>query len=242
MASQTNKIIFILGHGRSGTTLLNKVLTAHPQIHFINWEFDDLVVFYQRQSYYDRYGVKKYEVMAKDFFRHPWINLLSFPYNLIDWSQVKDFHGWLDLIFNYYRQKTGKSIIGVKIANNLHRVKNTIANMRMIQTVLPDAYCLQIVRDPCDIFLSFRKIRVLPWFLSPYYFGWFWAKAVTNIASLQQTNKYYQLKYEDLISQPEQEINKICDFLGIPFDAMMLKFYLNPEEVRLSQANLKKDF
>ena len=40
MASQTNKIIFILGHGRSGTTLLNKVLTAHPQIHFINWEFD----------------------------------------------------------------------------------------------------------------------------------------------------------------------------------------------------------
>ena len=80
----------------------------------------------------------------------------------LDWSQVKDFHGWLDLIFNYYRQKTGKSIIGVKIANNLHRVKNTIANMRMIQTVLPDAYCLQIVRDPCDIFLSFRKIFCRP--------------------------------------------------------------------------------
>src|SRR3989338_490044 len=242
MASQNDKIIFILGHGWSGTTLLNKVLTAHPQIYFINWEFNEFGVFYRRQSRYRKYGTRKYEIMTKDFFQHPKIRQNDFNYSSIDWSNIKNFQDWFNLIFNYYRQKTNKPIIGVKVANNLQKVKNTIANINLIKMMFSDTYCFQIVRDPRDIFLSFRKIRVLPWFLSPYYFGKFWVKAITTIRSLNKSVKYYEVRYEDLISQPQREIEKICQFIEVDFSPEMLKFYQKVDQTRPNQCNLKKNF
>src|SRR3989344_2831619 len=106
MANGSNKIIFILGHGRSGTTLLNKVLTTHPQIHFINWEFNFFGDLYKRQYYYNKYGLKKLELMTKDFFSYTKIiktGFTDFPYWDIDWSKIDNFRDWLDLIFDYFR-------------------------------------------------------------------------------------------------------------------------------------------
>src|SRR3989338_5369591 len=121
MANESNKIIFILGHGRSGTTLLNKVLTAHPRIHFINWEFNFFGDLYQQNNRYDKYGPKKFRRITEKFFKYTKIiqtGFIDFPYGEINWSKINNFRNWLDLIFDFFRNKSGKPIIGVKVANN----------------------------------------------------------------------------------------------------------------------------
>src|SRR3989344_4434804 len=95
MANESNKIIFILGHGRSGTTLLNKVLTAHPRIHFINWEFNFFGDLYQQNNRYDKYGPKK-------FFKYTKIiqtGFIDFPYGEINWSKINNFRNWIIFVY-----------------------------------------------------------------------------------------------------------------------------------------------
>ena len=61
---QKRKIIFVLGHGRSGTTLLNKILCSHPEICFISEEFNDLPFFFFSDRLYNKY-VKKQKTIKK---------------------------------------------------------------------------------------------------------------------------------------------------------------------------------
>jgi hypothetical protein len=36
---------------------------------------------------------------------------------------------------------------------------------------------------------------------------------------------YHEVRYEDLVSRPAKECEKLCDFLGIPYDEGILKFH-----------------
>src|SRR5262249_16819728 len=36
---------------------------------------------------------------------------------------------------------------------------------------------------------------------------------------------YYELRYEDLVSCPDEACARLCDFLGVPFDEAMLRFH-----------------
>ena len=245
MKNQVNKAIFMLSHGRSGTTLLTKILTAHSQIHFIEREFNEFGRFYKRQVKYNKFGPKKYEIMTRDLFRRPrmiGLRISDFPYALTDWSKINNFRDWLDLIFNYFRKRSGKPIIGVKIMKNFYEVKNAIRNINLVKIEFPDAYYLQIIRDPRDVFLSFRKIKVSPWFLSPYYFGKFWSKIVMAIRSLDGSVHYLKIHYEDLITKPRKEAERFCNFLEIDFDPAMLRFYEKVTEKKFLGQNVAKDF
>jgi hypothetical protein len=39
------------------------------------------------------------------------------------------------------------------------------------------------------------------------------------------SSTYYELRYEELVAQPEKECAGLCAFLGLPFDAAMLRFH-----------------
>lgn len=40
------------------------------------------------------------------------------------------------------------------------------------------------------------------------------------------STQVYEVRYEDLVSQPGQELTKICDFLGEPYDSEMELYYI----------------
>lgn len=223
------KVIFILGHGRSGTTLLNKALSAHPDICFMNYEFNDLPFFYQNQCWYDKYGDKKYQVMAQDFFAHPWIDD---PLQDID---GKDFGEFMRNVFDYYRSKEKKDIVGVKVVGDIQE------HVAMIRDVFPGAYCIHLIRDPRDVFLSLKKL----WFgaVSPFYFGKSWVQVINTIRSLQgKIRHYHEIRYEDLITKPEQELRSLSSFLGVAFSRKMLSYHKDVGKVARIHPLLDKGF
>jgi hypothetical protein len=204
------KQIFIIGHGRSGTTLLIKALSAHPDIDFINNEFNDFPFFYLHQKLYDKYKYEKYQRMTDDFCMHPWI----YAKNIC--NSAKDFRGFFDGIMDYYRKITKKNIIGVKIANNLKQ------NVAMIKNEFPDAYIVHIVRDPRDVYLSIKKTNFGT--RSALYAGKSWNEAIRDVLRLKDMKNYHEIRYEDLIVDSKKELKNLSDFLKIKYSTKMLDY------------------
>jgi len=214
MSNSEEKIIFILGHGRSGTTLLNKVLSVHPDICFFGNEFNDLPYFYFQHHRYDKFGAQKYERMMSDFLAHPWLNFKLKP--KVSAKNIRDFIA--QDILGQFKQQQAKEVVGVKIANFIFE------NVQMIAQAFPNAYCIHIYRDPRDVYWSLKKNN-FPIF-SAYYVAKAWQKAVVEIQSLQgRVPHFFEIKYESLITRPEAEIRKICAFLGVPYSEKMVNFH-----------------
>lgn len=234
--AKNKKIVFVIGHGRSGTTLLNKVLSAHPKICFINSEFDDLPFFFNRWDAYNKYEPKRTMMMAKDMFRI--LNLKQKFYD--DYlkffkTEVANFKEFMDLFLDYFRWKNKCEIVGIKIARNFNE------NTKLIANIFDSAYLIHIIRDPRDVFLSIRKASFGTF--SPYYSGMSWKKAMNRIMPLKnKVNNYYEIRYEWLVANPESELKKVCVFLQIPFSTNMLTFHDRIKKVDKHHKLLKKGF
>jgi hypothetical protein len=216
------KTVFILGHARSGTTLLNKVLSAHPNIHFISGEFSNFPLYYFGKNSY-----KQCSIIAKDLLRHLKIE------NAVKYAPPENYREFMDKIFDWYRGKNKKDIIGAKATVYI------LENVEMIRSIFQDAYCIHLIRDPRDIALSLNKARFGP--KSFFYIAKAWKETVDKIRKLKKyVNHYYEIKYEDLITNPEKESRKLCDFLGVPFSKNMLNFYKYVGDVSSIHRLLKK--
>ena len=220
--ANAKKLIFILGQGRSGTTLLNRILSSHPEVGFINDEFNSLCWFWKRQANYDKFGAQKYWRMAVDFscsfeLREKQIMLPKATFLALD-----NFHDWLIALLECYCPNARYA--GIKIVSNLSD------NTEMIKSEFADSYCLHIVRDPRDVFLSIMKTPIGT--QSPFYFGKSWMHAVSTIGGMRgDVEHYYEITYERLISFPNEELAIVCAWLDIPYLPTMLRFFENAGDV-----------
>ena len=46
----------------------------------------------------------------------------------------------------------------------------------------------------------------------------------------------HRLIHEELVDDPEREVRRLLDFLGLPFDSACLAFYENPRAVRTASS------
>lgn len=105
---------------------------------------------------------------------------------------------------------------------------------------------IYLYRDGRDVALSFKNAIVGP-------------KHIYNLAkkwsneqelSLSYVNRVgdghaVMLSYESLVMQPEMELNRLCDFLGLEYDRNVVEFYDSSESIRTADSgrmwsNLKK--
>lgn len=209
------KVIFIIGRGRSGTTLLNKVLSAHPKIGFISNEVNYLYWFWQKQNYYEKYGSEKYWRMALDFSKSHGVAYRQVEVTKDKFMEIDCFRQWYFAILECYCP--GKEYFGIKIADYI------IENIEMIISEFNDSYCIHIIRDPRDIYLSVKK---MPRNNSPYYCAKYWKEVMEATSRLKNSIlNYFEIRYESLITEPERETKAICEWLKLDFSDRMMNFH-----------------
>jgi len=220
---------FILGHGRSGTTLLARLIRLHPEIH-CNWQAH----FFTK--------------------RHPLARVLS-TMELDEWLGRRS-NQWAfeqdlttpiirvvcDYIMEREANRLGKRIVGDKSPDSSPDVAVPI-----LKCVYPDARLIHIVRDGRDAVLSrrFQLFIDAPGVLDPadleirdllqrnrdrfgrgkqsiFTSSWLeksamnWAHNVHNTdASAQELfgERYFTLRFEDLISDPVIWMEQVWSFL-----------------------------
>jgi LPS sulfotransferase NodH len=103
-----------------------------------------------------------------------------------------------------------KSIIADKTPNNVFIVDR-------LREAWPDARFIFLLRHPGAIARSRQKYKgegadelII--------------KYVEALEAARQTYDGHTVRYEDLTANPERELRKICDFLGVPYEATMLDY------------------
>lgn len=108
-----------------------------------------------------------------------------------------------------------------------------------LSVFLPDSKMLHLIRDPRDVIASFMEQRWCPndfdRALAMYksiITKWF------DVAETLPDDYCKVVKLEDLVKQPKEIIESICDFSGIPFHSDMMEIKLN----KANEERWKKTF
>ena len=224
---------FICGHPKSGTSLVRGMLDSHPQ----------LIVFPEETKFFRRVlpetagrGMEEAAGVVEDRILQifQWSAASPSP------SQV----GFLDRDYGHlaheavkaaYRKRlkgwTGESsrllsaailaygdVSGRLGPDTLRWVEKSPYNERHAGRIFgwwPEARCLHVVRDPRDNYASYRK-KHPDW--SPEAFAFSWLRSTRRGWRNQKQfgiDRYWILRYEDLILATDQTIARMVDFLGV---------------------------
>ncbi len=224
---------FIVGIGRSGTTLLMSILNAHPTIQATP-EVNFFVFFHnswKNKTTFNESDFKRVELYVNLFKRRK--HASGF-----DWSMdvFKDLIGKSPKIsFAIIYQCFYKSFIyGSAPKLITHNFDKNPINTLFLKDIIahfPDAKFVFLVRDPRANYLS-RKEKVN--FRKPniYADSHRWAFYNENTLALieKYKDKFYVLKYEDLVSNAKFQLQELSNFFGFSNEQNMLDFHLKVKE------------
>jgi hypothetical protein len=213
---------FIVGVTRSGTTLLRLMLDAHPDLaippetHFVpqlikttnkrgvGCEEAHGVVTGHRQ--WGDFGLDSGELLRR--------------YCALDRidpeSAVRAF-------FELYAEREGKPRWGDKTPNYIKR-------MKQIQRTIPEARFVHMIRDGRDAALSrFKRLLKQPPPMETVAERWV-RKIEGARADGEQVGHYLEVQYENLVRDTEPELRRVCEFLELPWDPTILRYYERAED------------
>lgn len=200
---RSNAPIFVLGRPRSGSTLVEQILSSHSAIEGTS-ELPYIASMAERMA--DRVGP------AYDS-RHL-LALQSLPDDAL--AALGD---------HYLRQTQAHRhtdrphFIDKKPVNFLH--------IGLIHLILPEARIIDVRRHPAactwSIFKSYsNKGRLRLNELALYYRDYL---ALMAHFDAVLPGRIYRVHYEQLVAQPEIEVRRLLDHLGLPFEAQCLRFH-----------------
>ena len=213
---------FIIGSGRSGNTLLRSILSGNSDISI------------PPESYRIPFAIKKFHI----FNNRDWEDIVSQV--LKEFEDCKEFYTWeiditdvqkrlediadskrtlsniFDELFCTYAEKhsPGSKIWGDKTPMNT-------LYLDWIGTVFPRSKFIHIIRDGRDVASSYLKMERYDTILEA-------ANRWINSIELAQSfgskikENYIEIRYEELVTKPEEVIKDTCDFLDIDYDSKML--------------------
>jgi hypothetical protein len=228
----TNPYVFIVGCARSGTTLLRRMLDAHPDIA-ITRETHWIAKRFERQEGVSPDGLVTPELLprllAYEKFTRMRIDQDELE-GLMAGDEPVSYSSFVAGVFDLYGKVQGKSLVGDK----------TPAYVRSLPTLhdlWPKARFVHLIRDGRDVALSAvnwsRAFKLANRFST-------WAKDPTTTAAVwwewlvrlgREGGKplgaelYHEVRYEELVSGPEETCERLCDFLALPYDDAMLRFH-----------------
>jgi hypothetical protein len=228
-------LVFIVGCARSGTTLLQRMVNAHPQIA-ISPETHWLTQYFPERKWHKKKACVTPEqitsIVQHERFYQLELSQEEFE-GLLGADEAVRYGPFLERLFALYGRKKGKPLVGNKTPAYVQRI-------RKLHRVWPAARFLHLIRDGRDVCLS-----VLSWEYAcrtaALYATWaedpvsttalWWARKVRlgrEAGQALQPGLYHELRYEELIAQPAEECARLCDFLGVPYDEVMLRFHEGP--------------
>ncbi len=232
-----NPFVFIVGCPRSGTTLLQRIVNAHPQVAITKesqW-FDKswITDWFEERTGLSPEGMVTSELtsrmLAHPKFRRLKIRQEQFATLAGDGRQV-DYASFVASLFDLYGKTKGKALVGNKTPAYVLKVD-------LLHSLWPKARFVHLIRDGRDVCLSVVKWSKGPIVkdsfvtskndpVSTVALWWEWhVRFGREAGTALGPGLYYEIRYESLVSRPAQESAALCAFLGLPYDESMLRFH-----------------
>ena len=218
---------FVVGVSRSGTTLLRLMLDAHPDLaippetHFI----PKLIRNVKKSEGQDPRGVALETITTHR--RWPDFQLseeeLSDRVGGLSDPSVTEI---LRAFYGLYAEREGKGRWGDKSPPYVRK-------MPRIGSVLPEARFIHLIRDGRDVALSLTEVEWGPETIPEAAKKWKqWIAKARRQA--KRVDHYMELRYEDLVTDPEPALRRVCEFAELDFSPDMLTYHERASE-RMSE-------
>ena len=243
-ATSPNPYVFIMGCPRSGTTLLERLVNAHPQIAIIH-ESHWITRFFKKKIGISRNGMVTPDMVAA-LCEHHRFHLLDVSRELIEqWVNGPEpihYTQFVSRIFDEFGARRGKRYVGDKSTGGYLR------NIDILHTLWPEARFVHLIRDGrsnCLSMINWPKshkatARYKIWEedrVATVALWWKWhIERGRETSANVPANQYIELRYEALVDDTEQQCHKLCDFLGLPYHDAMLRFNEGRETGDASQS------
>jgi sulfotransferase family protein len=236
MRPDPDTLFFLVSTGRCGSTLLQAMLSSHPRLYIP----PELRYFGRHdpiKAYADPLPDANVEAYLATCAMDPWWGDAGLDRAAFEAAvrggvrSSREIYLW---VVGHIAEKRGnrKPRIGEKTTYYaLHGAR--------ISELFPKAQFIHLYRDPRDVAASY---------LEQYWCSGSGALGAANfikriyrqterLAELVGPERFYAMKYETLIEDPERELRRLCAFLGEAYDPAMLKYedrkesgYLEVEE------------
>jgi hypothetical protein len=236
----SNPFVFIVGCPRSGTTLLRRMVDAHPLIAITRRETHWIPACFRKRIGITPDGMVTNELiswlMTDERFRFMNVSRTELE-SLLTAQPALPYADFVSRVFDLYAKREGKRLAGDKTPGYARQLAT-------LHALWPTARFIHLIRDGRDVCLSFldwakspRIVgRFLPWAQDPVASAalfWEWhIRLARRAASRLPPALYYEVRYEALVLQPAQQCASVCTFLDLPFSDRMLLADVSPRKPR----------
>jgi hypothetical protein len=222
--------IFVLGCPRSGTTLLQLMLHAHPRIGMPPETRFLLPIYQSRNEFGDLREESNRRTLAKAIVEPRKTRFYELE---LDGDQVIDdivaapptLGSAFGAVFRAYARRFGKVRWGDKRPGYYQHIP-------VLLRLFPNAQIVHLIRDGRDCVASLKQ---MPWFHADAFTAVStWAESIDygrRTARRLSADTYFELHYEHLVADPQGQLTALCAFLGEEFDPAMAEPYKIAEDI-----------
>ena len=226
--------VFVVGIGRSGTTMLRLMLHRAPELAMLSETWFGPRVWDRRWSFPMVDPVEPFRTRLLDLF----VDLLhkhdDFPLDFDAYRRrvldgPADLARFLSELGRVWATREGASRWGEKTPPHLYYVD-------VLGRMFPGATFCVMVRDPRDVAASLVDA---PFAAStdPVSFAVEWCRAVAeldrwtdghpsrHVVDDRVDAHVVRVRYEDLVADPDRQLRRVCDVAGLAYDPAMVAFH-----------------
>ncbi len=192
--------VFIVGPLRSGSTLIRLLLDHHSQLNIFG-EFEGSVC----QAREDNWpNIEDYRLFVKHDRQTSALNL--------DIDESLQYEPLVQSFLWQMQQRSAKPLVGACVHSR----------MDLLPKLWPDARYIHILRDPRDVA---RSAIGMGWVRNVHEGTKYWLGPENHwdrLCSLVPPQQRIEVRYEELVEDPQQHLTNICTFLGLEYEPGML--------------------
>lgn len=231
--------LFVVGCPRSGTTLLQRMLDAHPQLavandtHFIPCALEAVPPrsVDDEDALSDASRLPELVSWVRGYYRFARLGLDDASFEQAA-ASARSYREFVSLLYGQFARKHSKERGGEK-------TPAYVRHLPLLHRLFPWARSVHIIRDGRDAALSIvewacRKGRqkgpakLALWREEPMAtcaLWWEWqVRLGRRSGSDLPPGTYREVRYEELVTDPEAVLRSVASFLGLPFSGRMLCF------------------
>lgn len=204
--------VFVAGMPRSGTSLIDQIIDAHPKASGVG-ELNTIEKFAMELSH------------SFDADKEP-----PACFGKMDGAR------WTRAAKDYVRQLKGLADPGVERVVNKALGNNKLIGL--VARLFPKTRIIHAIRDPRDVgiscFMGGFNNRMHPWTTRMDWAANAWGQSRRMMSHWQETLEVpiLEVRYEDLVRDPESQFPRIIEFLGLEWDDACREFYKSQRTVR----------
>jgi hypothetical protein len=217
--SRSSAPVFVLGSPRSGTTLLYHMLLSAGNFAIYRAESEVLHLLEPR------FGDLSVERNKKRLM-HAWLKTRLFAATGLDaaplqervMAECRNGGDFLRIVMEETARRQG-------VARWAECTPDHLLYLPRIKQTIPEALVIHIIRDGRDVALSMERQnypRQLPWDMKSRRMAaglyWEWMVRKGREQGRELGADYIEVHYEDLVSRPQQVLNRLSAFIGQALD------------------------